>query len=92
MPIGNISAEVITCPGRLGDFEYAALQINIDGFTSPYVLTLALPAVGCHALREQIDPLDLYKSLAQAINAEHPAVDLSDAVPPAKQKVANLTR
>ena len=89
MSLGRISAEVITCPGRLGDFEYAALQIDIDGFKSPYVLTLALPAVGCRALSEQIDPLAVYKSLAQAINAGQPAVEMPNADQPLKQKTVH---
>ncbi len=89
MPLGKISAEVITCPGRLGDFEYAALQIDIDGFKSPYVLTLALPAVGCHALSEQVDPVEVYKALARAINAGQPAVELPDADPLQTEKIAH---
>ena len=89
MPRGNVTAEVITCPGRLGDFEYRALQINIEGFNSPYVLTLALPAVGCHALSEQIDPADLYSTLASAINAAGAKVALPEGIEPAKPKIAS---
>ena len=88
MSPGKISAEVITCPGRLGDFEFAALQIDIDGFNSPYVLTLALPAVGCRALSEQIDPIKLYHSLAQAINGGHVSVELPDGALSVDPKVA----
>ena len=68
MPLGNVSAEVISCPGSLGDVAYSALQIDVDGFNGPYVLTLALPAVGCRALSEQVNPIDLYHALASAIN------------------------
>ena len=68
MPLGNVSAEVITRPGRLGDSEYFALQINVEGFDSPYVLTLAMPAIGVRALSERVKPADLYEAMAQAIN------------------------
>lgn len=68
MSLGNVKAEVITCPGRLGDSEYFALQINVDGFESPYVLTLRMPAIGARALSERIKPVDLYEAMAQAIN------------------------
>ena len=37
---GRVTAEVISCPGLLSDDAYSALQINIDGFESPYVLRL----------------------------------------------------
>ena len=68
MSLGNVKAEVITCPGRLGDSEYFALQISVDGFESPYVLTLRMPAIGARALSERIKPVDLYEAMAQAIN------------------------
>lgn len=63
-----VTAEVISMPGRLGDVAYAALQINVAGFDSPYVLTLALPAIGYKALAEQADPIALYRALAEAVN------------------------
>lgn len=65
----SVSAEVISCPGRLGDVSYAALQVNVEGLDSPYVLTLAMPAIGYKALRDQMDSLPLYHALARAINA-----------------------
>lgn len=68
MPLGKISAEVIMRPGRLGDSEYFALQINVEGFDSPYVLTLAMPAIGVRALSERVKPADLYEAMAHAIN------------------------
>jgi hypothetical protein len=71
MTLQTVSAEIISCPGRLGDVAYSALQINIAGFDSPYVLTLALPAVGFRALSQQVDPVALYDALARAINAAH---------------------
>jgi len=49
----RVTAEVISCPGQLCDDAYSALQINIEGFESPYVLTLTLRAVGYKALSEQ---------------------------------------
>jgi len=63
-----VSAEVINCPGRLGDTLYLALQVNVEGFSSPYVLTLALSKICCAALSKQIDPDSLYHALAAAIN------------------------
>ena len=69
MTDAKITAEVITIPGNLGDTAYCALQVNVDGFQSPYVLTLALPVVGYRALARQIDPGKLYKALSDAINA-----------------------
>jgi hypothetical protein len=60
----------------LGDAHYSALQINIDGFTSPYVLTLAMPAIGFRALSEQVDPLDLYDAIARAIGTAAITVDV----------------
>ncbi len=64
----EVSAEVISCPGRLGDNVYQALQVNVEGFKGPYVLTLALPKVCTAALSAQIDPVRLYEALATAIN------------------------
>lgn len=64
----RVSAEVISCPGKLGDFNYAALQINVEGFDSPYVLTLAMPAIGYKALAEQADPVVVYGAIADAVN------------------------
>ncbi len=64
----DVSAEVISCPGRLGDMVYQALQVNVEGFKGPYVLTLALPRVCSTALSAQIDPASLYEALAEAIN------------------------
>jgi hypothetical protein len=64
----TLTAEVISCPGRLGDVSYAAVQINMEGFDSPYVLTLALPAIGCRALAAQVDPILIYNAIAQAVN------------------------
>jgi hypothetical protein len=88
MPLGNVKAEVITCPGRLGDSEYFALQINVDGFESPYVLTLRMPAIGARALSERIKPVDLYEAMAQAINVAKVQV----AVLKAEEQKANPHR
>ena len=64
----DIAAEVITCPGGLGDVEYPALEIQLEAFKSPYILRLTLPAVVYKALSEQMDPLLLYDAIAGAIN------------------------
>jgi len=84
MPLGNIKAEVITRPGRLGDSEYFALQINVEGFESPYVLTLAMPAIGVRALSERVKPVDLYEAMAQAINVAKVHVEVAKAEEAAK--------
>ena len=73
----RVTAEVISCPGHLWDDIYSALQINVDGFESPYVLTLALRAVGYRALSEQSDPLAVYKAIARAVNAANITVEVS---------------
>ena len=64
----DIAADVITCPGGLGDVEYTALEIQLEAFKSPYILRLTLPAVVYKALSEQMDPLLLYDAIAGAIN------------------------
>ncbi len=64
----EIAADVITCPGGLGDDEYPALEIQLKEFKSPYVLRLTLPAVVYKALSEQMDPLNLFDAIASAVN------------------------
>lgn len=76
MSIRAVSAEVISCPGNLGDAKYIALQINVDGFNSPYVLTLAMPAIASRALSQQVDPADLYEAMAEAINSARIGVEV----------------
>ena len=75
----RITAEVISCPGQIRDDSYCALQINIDGFDSPYVLILALRAVGYQALSEQADPAAMYSAIAAAVNDSHAAVEMTTA-------------
>jgi hypothetical protein len=88
MPLGNVSAEVIMRPGRLGDSEYCALQINVEGFESPYVLTLAMPAVGVRALSERVKPADLYEAMAQAINLARVHVQVLKAEEQSAKQIA----
>ena len=73
----RITAEVISCPGQLSNDTYCALQINIDGFESPYVLTLALRAVGYRALAEHTDPAVVYGAIAAAVNDALVAVEMN---------------
>jgi hypothetical protein len=68
MSQGLITAEVISCPGELGNATFSALQLNVEGFRSPYVLILALRAVGYKALAEQSDPDRVLRALASAVN------------------------
>ena len=77
MSIRAVSAEVISCPGRLGDAQYNALQINVEGFSSPYVLTLVMPAIATRALSQQAEPLELYATLADAINSAGVGIEIS---------------
>lgn len=72
----RVTAEVISCPGQLWDDAYSAVQINVDGFESPYVLTLALRAVGYRALSEQSDPFAIYSAIARAVNDANIAVEV----------------
>jgi len=72
----RVTAEVISCPGQLCDDAYSALQINIEGFESPYVLTLTLRAVGYKALSEQGDPFAVCQAIAAAVNDARIAVEL----------------
>ena len=74
----RVTAEVISCPGQLCDDAYSALQINIEGFESPYVLTLTLRAVGYKALSEQGDPAAVCQAIAAAVNAAKIAVQLKN--------------
>ena len=73
----RITAEVISCPGRLWDDAYSALQLNVEGLESPYVLTLALRAIGYKALSEQSDPLAVYKAIARAVNKANITVEVT---------------
>jgi Hen1-like subunit of RNA repair complex len=68
MDLRELSAEVISRPGALGDSSYLALEIRVKGFVSPYVLTLALPAIAYRALAEQLDPIEFYDAIATAVN------------------------
>ena len=68
MTHNHISAEIISRPGALGDVAYPALEIQLKGFDSPYVLTLAFPAVVYRALSERIDPVVVYDAIAHAVN------------------------
>ena len=77
MNSGRVTAEVISCPGQLGSPDFAALQVNVAGFVSPYVLTLTLRAIGYRALSEQTDPADLFKALAVAVNSANLAVKVA---------------
>lgn len=76
MPLKGITAEVITCPGGLGDISYPALEIRLEAFDSPYVLTLALPAIVYKALSAQMDPLVLYDAIASAVNDTRATTEL----------------
>ena len=35
MKLRRVTAEVISCPGQLGNAAFAALQVNVEGFHSP---------------------------------------------------------
>jgi len=77
MTQSRITAAVICCPGQLGNTTFKALQLNVEGFDSPYVLTLAMRAIGYRALAEQADPDEVFKELAGAVNAADISIDLS---------------
>ena len=69
-----ITAEVIECPSKWGDGVYRALEIGIEGLTTPYHCVLALPANTYRDISGQVDPAELYGALAAAIN--HAAVSV----------------
>jgi hypothetical protein len=66
--VPKITAEVIMCPGRGLDTQYAALEIKVEGFNSPYILVMQMPQLGYQALAEQMDPLEVFNRVASAIN------------------------
>ena len=88
----DIAADVITCPGGLGDSEYPALEIQLKEFKSPYVLRLTLPAVVYKALSEQMDPLLLYDAIASAVNNACAAVGADECLVRGKQLEGNIVR
>jgi hypothetical protein len=79
MTQSRITAAVISCPGQLGNATFKALQLNVEGFDSPYVLTLAMRAIGYKALAEQADPDAVFEELATAVNTARISIDLSMA-------------
>lgn len=76
MSLHPITAEVITCPGRLGDDSFRALEISIESLVTPFHMVLALPAVSCHALARQVEPAELYDVIAGAINGAGVGVEV----------------
>jgi len=74
--LNRVTAEVISCPGQLWDDSYWALQINLEGLESPYVLTLSLSALGYKALSEQSNPLAVYQAVASAVNNANVLVEV----------------
>lgn len=72
-----ITAECIECPGRLGDDTFEALEIRVAGVRSPFHMVLALSKVSVKALAEQVDPTDLYTTLADAINQAHVSIEVA---------------
>lgn len=78
MALGKVEAQVISMPGKHGDFNYAALCVEVDGLQGPYVLTMALPVVGARALGAQADPMELYEGIAGSINRSHLNIDLKE--------------
>jgi hypothetical protein len=91
MQHGHITAEVITCPGNLGNTTFAALQLNVAGFSSPYVLTLAMRAIGYQRLSKQVDIRTVFNELACAVNKARISVDVA-APPWGDQSASNSGR
>ena len=71
---GSITATVIECPGRWEDSIFEAVQIDVEGVTTPFVMTMALPRVSYRALCEFVKPSDLYQVIADAINEAQASV------------------
>lgn len=72
----SVHVNVITCPGRLGDEFFRALEIAINGMTTPLHMLFALPAVSCRALSQQVDPAKLYDAMAKAINESRMMIEV----------------
>ena len=71
---GDITATVIECPGKWEDSIFEAVQIDVAGVKTPFVMTMALPKVSYHALSEFVKPGDLYQVIANAINKAQASV------------------
>lgn len=68
MAQGQLTAEVVTYQGRLGDPEFEALLLHIEGMDDPHMLTMSFPKSTCHGLREKVDTGRLYRLIERAIN------------------------
>ena len=75
---GNVMASVIECPGRWEDSIFEAVQIDIEGLDTPFVMTMALPKVCYRALSPFVRPADLYKAIAKAINKASLYMEIED--------------
>ena len=71
---GGITATVIECPGRWEDSIFEAVQIDVEGLKSPFVMTMALPKGSYRALSEFVKPGDLYRAIVDAINKAQASV------------------
>lgn len=72
----KITATVIECPGRWEDSIFEALQIDIEGVATPFVMTMALPKVCYRALSPFVRPADLYAAIAAAINGAQASINV----------------
>lgn len=75
----GITATVIECPGRWEDEVFKAVQIDVQGVRTPFVMTMALPKVCYRALAQFVNPGDLYQAIADAINTAQPSVQVNHA-------------
>lgn len=71
---GEITATVIECPGNWEDSIFEAVQIDVEGLKTPFVMTMALPKGSYRALSEFVKPCDLYHAIADAINIAQASV------------------
>ena len=74
---GEITATVIECPGKWEDSIFEALQIDIAGLKTPFVMTMALPRGSYRALSEFVNPVDLYQAIVDAINRAQASVKVN---------------
>jgi hypothetical protein len=70
----DITATVIECPGKWEDSIFEAVQIDVAGLKTPFVMTMALPRVSFRALSEFVNPGHLYQAIADAINRAQASV------------------
>lgn len=74
---GDITATVIECPGKWEDPIFEAVQIDVAGLKTPFVMTMALPRGSYRALSKFVNPSHLYQAIVDAINRAQASVKVN---------------